>query len=147
MELFYILLTLVAGIMMPIQPGINAQLAMMVNGPLVASLISFFVGTVTLFLYCLVVRIDWPTSQGLGQIPWWMWTGGVLGAFFVTVTVVVARELGAVSMLSLLIAGQMLAAVVLDHFGWAGFSVQGVSVLRLVGVVLLVTGAVMIQKF
>jgi transporter family-2 protein len=76
-----------------------------------------------------------------------MWTGGVLGAFFVTVTVVVARELGAVSMLSLLIAGQMLAAVVLDHFGWAGFSVQGVSVLRLVGVVLLVTGAVMIQKF
>jgi transporter family-2 protein len=50
-------------------------------------------------------------------------------------------------MLSLLIAGQMLAAVVLDHFGWAGFSVQGVSLLRLVGVVLLVTGAVMIQKF
>jgi len=147
MELFYILLTLVAGIMMPIQPGINAQLAMVVNGPLVASLISFFVGTVTLLVYCLAVRVDWPAARELGQFPWWIWTGGVLGAFFVTVTVIVARELGAVSMLSLLIAGQMLAAVVLDHFGLAGFPVHAASLWRIVGVVLLVVGAVMVQKF
>ena len=146
MEIFYIFLTLVAGILMPVQPGVNAQLALAVNGPIVASLVSFLVGTVTLFLYCLVTRVEWPAVQGLGAVPWWMWSGGVLGAFFVAVTVIVARELGAVSMLSLLIAGQMVAALLVDHYGVIGFPQSPVTPVRLLGAALLVVGVLLIMR-
>ena len=147
MEFFYILLTLVAGCLMPIQPGINSLLSDATSGPYMASFISFAVGTAALFACCLVMRLSFPTMQTVMDVPWWYWTGGLLGAVFVTVTVMVAPRLGAVNMLTYLIAGQMLASLILDHYGLVGFPQHSMNLWRVLGVVFLVAGVVLIKKF
>ena len=70
-----------------------------------------------------------------------------MGAFFVTMTIVAVPRLGAMSVMALLIAGQMAMSLVLDHFGWLGIPAQPVSLWRILGAVLLFAGVVLIRKF
>ncbi|WP_462325546.1 DMT family transporter [Desulfoplanes sp.] len=147
MDLVYILITLIAGCLMPIQPGINSLLSGVTSGPYIASFISFAVGTLALLVWCLVFRFSFPTLHTVTHVPWWYWTGGLLGAMFVTVTVIVAPRLGAVNMLTYLIAGQMLASLILDHYGVLGFPQHSMNPLRVLGVIFLMAGVVLIKRF
>jgi transporter family-2 protein len=147
MEYFYILLALIAGILMPVQPGINAQLSSLVKNPLLASAISFAFGTIVLLIYCLLARVPWPSWSTIASAPWWIWIGGVLGAFFVTSTIILAPKIGAVTMLALLVLGQMVASLILDHFGWLGYPLHPISFWRIVGVIFLVIGVFLVQRF
>jgi bacterial/archaeal transporter family-2 protein len=147
MEYVYILLALIAGACAPTQAGINSQLRLWTNDPVLAALISFAVGTVALAMYVMVLRIPWPPLGTAGQLPWWQWTGGFLGAFLVAVTVILAPKLGASTMIAFFVAGQMLASLLLDQFGLVGYDVHPVNVWRILGAVFLVAGVVMIEKF
>jgi len=143
----FILLGLVAGFTLPTQAGINAQLNLWSRSPILAAAISFAVGTAALVIYALILRIPLPAGESITRQPWWVWTGGLIGAFFVASTIVLAPRLGAVSMVAVIVAGQMLASLVLDHFGLIGYSVHPVTLLRLIGVLLLVAGVVLIRYF
>jgi len=143
----FILLAFVAGFCLPTQAGINTQLNLWSQSAVLAATISFAVGTIGLLVYALLLRIPWPTVGAINQHPWWIWTGGLLGAFLVASTVVLAPRLGAASMIALIIAGQMTASLALDHFGWLGYQVQPISGLRILGGVLLVSGVMLIRLF
>jgi bacterial/archaeal transporter family-2 protein len=145
--LFYIILALVAGACAPTQAGINAQLRVVTGDPTLAALISFAVGTLSLLACVLLLRITWPAVHTFWQLPWWMWTGGCLGAFLVFVTIILAPKLGAATTLAFMIAGQMLTSLILDHYGLVGFPEHPASAWRLVGGVFLVIGVVMIKRF
>jgi len=143
----FILLALAAGFCLPTQAGINAQLNQWSQSAILAATISFAVGTIGLFVYALCLRIPWPAFDTMSRHPWWVWTGGLLGAFLVASTVVLAPRLGAASMVALIVAGQMTASVVLDHFGWLGYQLHPLSGVRILGVCLLVGGVVLIRWF
>ncbi|MFZ0132344.1 MAG: DMT family transporter [Desulfobacterales bacterium] len=143
----YLILALAAGACLPTQAGINAHLNLWTRSPVLAAAISFAVGTLALILYALVRRIPVPGFGGLSAYPWWVWSGGFLGAFFVATTVVLAPRLGATSMLAFIVAGQMLASLVLDHFGLIGYAVEPVNFWRLTGALMVVGGAVLIRFF
>ena len=143
----YILLALAAGFCLPTQAGINTQLNLWSHSTILTATISFAVGTIVLAVYTLILRVPWPTGEAVTHYPWWIWTGGFLGAFLVASTVVLAPRLGAASMMSLIIAGQMFASLFLDHFGWLGYQVQPASGLRMLGMALLVGGVVLIRLF
>lgn len=143
----FILLALAAGVCLPTQAGINTQLNLWSHSTILTATISFAVGTIVLAVYSLVLRVPWPSGEAVTRYPWWIWTGGFLGAFLVASTVVLAPRLGAASMMSLIIAGQMFASLFLDHFGWLGYQVQPAGGLRMLGVVLLVGGVVLIRLF
>jgi transporter family-2 protein len=143
----YILLAIAAGFCLPTQAGINTQLNLWSRSTILTATISFAVGTIGLAAYCLVLRVPWPMGGGLSRYPWWIWSGGLLGAFLVASTVVLAPRLGAASMIALIVAGQMLASLVLDHFGWLGYQVHPVNSLRMLGVILLIGGVVLIRLF
>lgn len=147
MDLFYILLAFVAGACAPTQAGINSQLRFWTNDPVFAAMISFAVGTTALLCYVLVLRIPWPAIKIVCDSPWWIWTGGLLGAFLVAVTVILAPELGAATMMAIMISGQMAAGLILDHFGLVGYETHPANIWRCLGAVLLVTGVVIIKKF
>jgi transporter family-2 protein len=115
--------------------------------PILASLVSFVVGTAALLTYALILRLPLPATQSLTQSPWWVWTGGLLGAFFVTATIIVAPRLGAAISVSLIIAGQLLVALALDHFGLLGFPERPLNGWRVMGAVLLVIGVALIRRF
>jgi transporter family-2 protein len=145
--LFYLILALAAGACLPTQAGINAYLNLWTRSPVLAAAISFAVGTMALILYALVRRIPVPAVTGLSVYPWWIWSGGFLGAFFVATTVFLAPKLGATSMLAFIVAGQMLASLLLDHFGLLGYPVQTVNLWRLTGAIMVAGGAVLIRFF
>ncbi len=145
MSLLFVLFAIVAGTFLPLQAGVNTRLAAYVGGPVRASMISFAVGALAL----LVVVLLFYRSGGVHakHAPWWVWTGGLLGAFYVTSTVVVPVRIGAAPFFALLVAAQLAMGVLIDRFGWIGFPERGLSPLRLVGVVLLVAGVLLVRLF
>ncbi len=147
MKLYYILLALAAGIMMPVQAGVNAVLGSHLKTPFLAAFVSFSVGTIALATLCFLLRVPLPGPGVVSKLPLWLWTGGIMGAFFVTTTIILAPKLGAVALLGTLVAAQMAASLILDHFGLIGYPVQQVNVLRLLGVTFLILGVILIQKY
>jgi transporter family-2 protein len=141
------LIALAAGTCIPTQAGINARLSLWAGSPLLAATISFLVGTVLLAGVVLASRVPLPLLRSAAGEPWWLWSGGALGAFFVAVTIYLAPRLGATNMLACLLAGQMLAALALDHFGLLGYPLHSMSIGRVAGVLLLVAGVLMIRIF
>jgi transporter family-2 protein len=139
----YVLFALAAGAMLPIQFGINAQLATWVGGSLRAALVSFVVGAAGLLVAALLVARGWPDRAG--DAPWWVWTGGLLGAFYVLGSIVTAPKLGAATLVALILAGQAIASVLVDHYGWVGFEEQPITALRVVGVLLLAGGVALVR--
>ncbi|RQD59751.1 DMT family transporter [Desulfonatronovibrio magnus] len=147
MKIFYLLWAMAAGIMMPVQAGVNALLGAQLRSPVMAAFISFFIGALFLAAVCLALRTPMPGINLLSRLPLWMWTGGILGAFFVTTTIILAPKLGAVTLLASLITAQMAASLILDHFGLIGYPVQPVSIWRVAGVLFLILGVVLVQKY
>lgn len=147
MKILLVTLALVAGAFMPIQAGVNSRLRFLIGDPVSAAMISFAVGTLGLAAYVIALRKPWPDAALVSAAPWWLWTGGLMGAFFVAASVVLAPRLGAAAMMAWLIAGQLTASVLLDHFGLIGYALREASPLRLVGAGLLVVGAVLVQRF
>jgi transporter family-2 protein len=141
----YLLFALVAGAMLPIQFGINAQLATWVGSSVRAALVSFVVGALSLFVVALAFARNWPPADRVSGAPWWVWIGGALGAFYVLGSIVAAPRLGAVTLFVMILAGQALASLAVDHFGWVGFEQHPVNALRLGGVVLLAAGVALVR--
>ncbi len=143
----YLLVCLLAGALMPLQAGVNAQLARWVGHPVTASLVSFAVGTLALLAYNVGTRPQLPPVASVAEAPWWAWAGGLFGAVFVTAAAAFAPRLGAATFISITIAGQMFVSILLDHFGLVGFAARPATALRLLGALLLVAGVLLIRKF
>jgi transporter family-2 protein len=143
----YLLVCLLAGALMPLQAGVNAQLARWIGHPVMASLVSFAVGTLALFAYTAAVRPQLPPLAALAAAPWWVWVGGLLGSVFVTAAAAFAPRLGAATFISITIAGQVLVSILLDHYGAIGFAARPVTVPRLLGALLLIVGVLLVRKF
>jgi transporter family-2 protein len=138
-------LPLVAGAFLPLQAGINGQLAHQVSSVLAAALISFLVGSLALLLLVLAQR-ELPSLPALNSLSWWHWSGGLLGAFFITTAAFAGPKIGALLFMSLVLAGQLGMALALDHFGWAGFREAPVSVGKVGGLLLIVAGVWLIRR-
>jgi transporter family-2 protein len=143
----YLLFALAAGVVLPFQAGINAQLAHWVGSPIRAAFVSFAVGAAALLLLSLLVFRPLPSGARLADAPWWVWLGGLLGGLYVTAAAVTAPQLGAVTLIALVVAGQSAASLVVDHFGWVGFEEHHLSAGRLAGMALVAAGVVLVRIF
>ena len=143
----YILLALAAGAMMPTQAATNNKMAIVVDSPILSAFISFFVGTVALFIYVVASGAPIANLTSVKEAPAIAWIGGFLGAFFVTAAVTLVPRLGVAMTFSLIIAGQMIVTLIIDHFGLLGVPVKEVSLARVAGIVLIAAGVVLIRKF
>ncbi len=145
MKWISLVLAFSAGAVLPLQAGINSQLRTYAGSPLIAAFISFLIGTLLLFAMTLVLRLPWPSLSLLAQAPWWAWLGGLLGAFFVFLAIVLAEELGAAVMVALIIMGQMIVSLILDHYGLVGYPRNTLGPARIIGTVLLLSGVYLIR--
>ncbi len=146
MAYFFYALALCAGMLMCVQSGVNSQLRFAVANPVLAALISFGTGFIALFILQLVVGGAMPVVQTYRSMAWWKWTGGLLGAVYVTTVILTVPRIGVASLMSLSVAGQLLAAVVLDHYGYLGFAQHPANVWRILGICLIVAGVVLVVK-
>jgi bacterial/archaeal transporter family-2 protein len=144
---FLVVMALVSGAILPVQATINFRMSKQVGGPIVSAFVSFAVGTIGLLIY-LVASKQFNFREIIAQpSPWWIWIGGLLGAVYVSSVVVLVPKLGVALAFSLIIAGQMIMAIIFDHFGWLGLAIKEISPGKIIGVLLLVAGVVLIRKF
>ena len=141
----YYLFAVAAGAMLPVQFGINAQLAAWLGSPVRATFVSFAVGTAVLLVAVAVFARGVAEGRDLGAAPWWVWIGGFLGAFYVLGSVVTAPRLGAAVLFAFILAGQAIASLAVDHFGWVGFEKSPITAGRLAGVVLVAAGVALVR--
>ena len=140
-----IALVFAGGLLIAIQAPTNAMLARAGDSPVLAALISFAVGTLAL----LVVWLASGTRSGaapLARLPYYAWFGGLYGAFFVAVAAFAVPRIGVGSLITIGVAGQVVGALALDHFGLLGLPRDPVSVTKLVGAALVVVGVVLVRR-
>jgi len=146
-QYIFLFVALLVGAFLPLQVGVNTKLGEAVGSPLLSALISFCVGTIALLSYILITGIPLANAANAKNASPIAWTGGLLGAFFVASSIILLDKLGAAMTISLIIAGQMLMSLVMDHFGLLGMEVKPISPGRVAGVVLVIAGVVLIRKF
>jgi bacterial/archaeal transporter family-2 protein len=139
-----VILTALVGGLIALQAPINAQLGR-ATGSLPAALVSFFVGTVLLFLI-VVLTGDTNGLRSTFDVNWYYLIGGILGAAYVTVALISVKSIGAGGVAAATITGQLTAAVVIDRLGVLGLERTTLSASRMVGVGLLLAGTVLIVR-
>ena len=142
------LLAFVIGAGLSVQIGLNSQLRVGLGSPVMAALASFVVGIVVLFTLAFVFQRQQSMDAlaAVKNIPWYNWMGGFLGAFYVAGVVFIAPRIGVANTTALVVAGQLLVALVLDHFGVLGFMQQTLTLMRALGVCVLVIGVMLILR-
>jgi len=143
----YLSLCVMIGVGLPLQIAANAGLAARASGPIFGTFVNFAIGTLAALAIFMLMRVPWPSWSVLVHVPLWNWIGGVLGALFVFSTILVAPKLGAAVTISFIVAAQMSASLIFDHFGWLGYPSHEINLGRFVGAVLLVVGVVLIRRF
>ena len=146
MPLFYGVVALLAGSALALQVGVNNGLKERLAQPIPASITSFGTGTLALILYFFVSRSTWPAASHWKGGPWWIWLGGSFGAVYIILTVTYSRQLGAAGWVGVVVTGQILTSVLLDHFGLLGFEQHAISWPRVGGVALLLCGAALVLR-
>ena len=139
----YLIVALAAGVALATQSAINTQLAKAMSGEaVIATFISFAVGTIVLFFIAWVKTDLWGNLSTVPSQPWWKLIGGILGAVVVFTTVLLAPKLGITAMLFFIIVGQLITAATIDHFGLIGMPIREVNITKFIGLIIVASGLV-----
>ena len=77
--------------------------------------------------------------------PWLFVAGGVLGGAYVTISTLLIPRIGAAALMAFLVAGQLLAGMLIDRVGFLGMAVREISLGRVAGALLLMAGALLVR--
>ncbi len=135
-----------AGALLPIQAGLNTKMGKAIESPVWASLISFAVGTVAMLAYAGVSKQGFNFAE-LRNVPAYTWLAGILGAFYVTTIVLAFPRLGPALTFGLVVAGQLLISLVLDHFNILVQAQHSINIFRIIGMLLIIAGVIIIRSF
>lgn len=142
----WILLAFLAGAVLPVQAGLNAMVGKAAANPVFASLASFVTGLLGLLVYMLITQqpVSW---AGIRDAPAYSWLGGILGAFYVTVIILAFPRLGPGLTFGLVVAGQMILSIFLEHANLLVAQQNPVNFMKILGVVLVIAGVIIIRRF
>lgn len=138
-------IALLAGAVVPFQAASNAALGRALGHPLWATLSSLAVSAIVVVPLMLLMRVPAPALGAAAQGPAWWWLGGVAGVAYITAALILTPKLGAASFIVCVIAGQMLASMLIDHYGLMGLMPKPAGAWRVVGVTLILLGMVVVQ--
>ena len=145
MRTISLLMVLAAGAGLAFQAPINARLRDYAGSPLASALISFATGTVVLAALLLGTSSALSLER-LRTGPWWIFIGGSLGVLYVFSAIVAVPRIGAALLLAAAVAGQLIGAMCIDHFGWFGIEPSPFNAKRATGAVLLAAALWCLRK-
>ena len=143
--IFLYALALGAGVSVVTQQVLNGSLRESLGSPAWAGLVSYAGGLLTMIVAVMALAEPIPSLRVMANVPWWAWSGGLFGGAFILLAIFLLPSLGAATLFSLVIAGQLLTAVTLDHFGVLGLAPHPISTARLAGAVLLIAGVILMR--
>jgi transporter family-2 protein len=141
----YLFIALATGAAIAVQALANSRLRVALGTPVWAAIVQFIVGLAVLVAIAFLMRQPGPDTSGLSRMPLWGWIGGALGALFIVVTIVLTPRLGTALTLATITVGQMLMALMLDHYGLLGAPVVRLSMPRALGAAFLLAGIALMR--
>jgi transporter family-2 protein len=147
MKLIWLAIVFFSGALLPFQAGLNAKLGKSIDSAIYASLTSFIVGALAVGLYLPFTKetISW---TGLKSASIYSWLGGgIIGAFFITTSMLALPRLGMGLTFGLIVAGQVIIAVILDQLGVLVVEQHSINIWRILGIVLIIAGVAIVRAF
>ncbi|MEW6768680.1 MAG: DMT family transporter [Pseudomonadota bacterium] len=141
-----ILIAVLAGVSIVTQQALNNNLRFALDSVVWPGFVSYFVGLMSMVVFAVAMREPIPAFGMMARVPWWAWSGGFFGAVFIAIAIFLVPKLGAATFIALFVAGQLLASLAFDHFGWLGLSVRPIDMTKVIGAALLVAGVVLIRR-
>jgi transporter family-2 protein len=141
----WMLLGLVGGASLVVQASLNAGLRERLQSVSWAGFVSYVGGTIAMAIALAVGRVPLRSEQAL-SVPLVWWLGGFFGAAYLAIAIVLIPRLGAATLVALVVAGQLAASLLCDHFGWLGVPVHALDLRRAAGALLLLGGVVLIRS-
>ncbi len=139
-------LAIAAGVSIVVQQALNANLRFALNSAGWSGFVSYSVGLLCMVVLVAVMQDPVPSAAMAARIPWWAWSGGMFGAIFIGLGILLVPQIGAATFIALLVAGQMFASVAFDHFGLFGLAQRPVDIPRMTGAALLIAGVLLIRR-
>lgn len=136
-------LSLAIGILLTVQTAINTQLRTYLHSPLQPAFFSFLIGTIVLALLVLFQPVAKPQLHDMAQVPWYLWLGGFVGVYAISMSIYTAPKLGFLTFSAVVIFGQLLMSMLLDHFGWLGTERNPINWQRLLGAIVIFAGVLL----
>ncbi|ONN71269.1 DMT family transporter [Pseudomonas oryzihabitans] len=140
-----VILAFLAGVVLPFQAASNAAMGRTLGHPLWGALTSLVVSAGVIIAALLLLRASPPDFTKVFQGSLWLWIGGVLGAIYVRSAAAITPKLGAGGFLLLVVAGQIVASILVDHFGLMGLTIKPINIAKVMGVLLIFAGVVLVQ--
>ena len=147
MKIIWVIIVFIGGSLLPLQTGFNTRLGKYIESPVYSALICFIVGVLAMALYLPFTKetISWAGLKSVSTLS--LLGGGLIGAFFITASMLAMPRIGMALTFGLVVAGQVIIAVLLDHFNILVGQQHGINVWRLLGITLIIIGVVIVGKY
>src|ERR1044072_8690628 len=147
MKYLLMIATFFVGAIIPLQAILNTRLGKQTGGALMGALLSFLTGSICLLVLNFIVNGN--AMLNLRQSasgPWYIWVGGVIGAIFVGYITWVNQQQGVALTFALVVSGQIFISLLIDQFGLFGSAVRTITLEKIIGAALIITGIILIKK-
>ena len=141
----FLLLALITGALIPIQAQTNAGFSRAIGNPYVTGLMVFVVGLLSMLLFVLLSRTALPPATALKQVPLYTYLGGIIVPTYVVMITILVPRIGVGIAIGLIVTGQILCAVAIDHFGLFNAAIRMIDARRAVGVLMMIIGVYLVM--
>ncbi len=145
-DLIFLALALITGALIPIQAATNTAFSKSIGNPIITGLMVFVIGLVGMILFTLLSRTSMPARQQLTSAPLYGYLGGLIIATYVVMITILVPKIGVGTAIGLIVTGQIICAVCIDHFGLFNVAVRTISITRLAGLALMIGGVYLVMK-
>lgn len=145
-DILFLPLAVITGALIPVQAATNTAFSKSVGNPIITGLMVFTVGLTGMILFTLLSRSSLPTVQQLTAAPTYSYLGGLIIATYVIMITILIPRIGVGTSIGLIVTGQIICAVAIDHFGLFNVAVRSIDATRAVGMVLMIGGVYMVMR-
>jgi transporter family-2 protein len=145
-DIIFLALALITGALIPIQAATNAAFSKSIGNPLITGLMVFIIGLVGMILFILVSGTSFPMRQQLTAAPLYGYLGGLIVATYVVMITILVPRIGVGTAIGLIVTGQIICAVIIDHFGLFNVAVRTINLIRAAGMLLMICGVYLVMK-
>jgi len=145
-NLIYLALALITGALIPVQASTNAAFSKSIGNPFITGLMVFAIGFLGMFLFVLFSKTSFPSMHRLAAAPAYGYLGGLIVATYVVMITILVPRVGVGTAIAFIVTGQILCAVVIDHFGFFNVGSRPIDIRRLTGLSLMIAGVYLVMK-
>jgi len=144
---YFSIIAFSSGAAISAQAAMNAQLGILLRNPLLATCVAFFSSIIFTLLALIVYTKEFPSIEAIKSVSVYLWfSGGILSAFSISMFYYLIPKMGIGQMMSFALTGQFLVAVIAVHFSWFGLPMKPITLIKMIGITILIISIILINK-